>query len=123
MPDSARKVLDLSYLASAADGDTEFIRSILDEYLQEMGSYLTQLKDSLERKDVALLLRAAHTMKGASANVGATRVSDTASHLETQARRGVLDGSQVLVALLGQEVARVRALIERQTVEELLRAG
>lgn len=120
MLEARPKILDLTYLVEASDGDTDFIREILGDYLSEMERYVVELNDSLEKKDLSFLIRAAHTMKGASANVGATRVRETAHHLEAQAKKGMFEGSQSLVALLSQEVARVRELLERQGIDDLL---
>jgi HPt (histidine-containing phosphotransfer) domain-containing protein len=122
MDESTAPVLDLTYLMEAADGDAGFIAEILGDYLREMNKYLAEVEMCLEKHDLGLMVRAAHTMKGASANVGAARVRETASRLETQAKKGSLEGGASLVSILHQEVSRVRELVDRQGVENLMRA-
>lgn len=123
MNDRGPKILDLSYLQEAADGDASFIRAILSDYLGEMARYVVELKASASNPDLAVVARVAHTIRGASANVGASRVRETASHLEAQVKKGQLQGFQSLVELLGQELSRVRELVERQSLEDLLKAS
>jgi HPt (histidine-containing phosphotransfer) domain-containing protein len=115
--------LDLRYLIEACDGDAAFIKDIIGDYLNEMPKYLAELDSSLASSELGIMVRAAHTIKGASANVGAARVRETAARLESQAKKGTLDGSSILVRLLHREVERVRDLVARQGVEELLRAS
>ena len=122
MTDSGLKILDLTYLAEAADGDVAFIDEILGDYLVEMARLLTELDQLLDGSEIPTLIRSAHTIKGASANVGAARVRDIAAKLEAQANKGSLDGGESLVNLIRQEVARVKELLEREGVEKLLLA-
>lgn len=120
MSDPAAKILDLTYLAEAADGDVEFIDEILGDYLVEMARLLSELDDLIAKSETQTLVRNAHTIKGASANVGAGRVRATAAQLEVMANKGTLHPGESLVALLHEEIAEVKALVEREGVERLL---
>jgi len=122
MPEPGPKILDLTYLAEAADGDPNFIDEILGDYLLEMTKYLADLEGQVQQVDLQPLLRSAHTIRGASANVGAARVRETAAKLEAQAKKGSIEGGESLIALLHQEVGRVKELIEREGVPALLKA-
>lgn len=121
MSDSAAKILDLTYLAEAADGDVEFIDEILGDYLVEMARLLSELDDLIAKSETQTLVRNAHTIKGASANVGAGRVRATAARLESLANKGTLQPGESLVALLRQEIAEVKELVEREGIEALLK--
>ncbi len=114
-------ILDLRYLNEVTSGDKKFIADILSDYLREMDSYLSELDTSLKERSLGTALRAAHTIKGASANVGATRVRDLASKIESQAQKGSFEGGVALVKLLQSEIHRVKEIIGRQSVDELLR--
>jgi HPt (histidine-containing phosphotransfer) domain-containing protein len=123
MADAPSKILDLTYLIEASDGDADFIQEIVNDYLREMGRHFQDLKTSAATHDMTLLIRSAHTIKGASANVGASRVRETASRLESQAKKGSLDGSESLIELVGQELGRVKDIVEREGIPHLLKAG
>lgn len=122
MAELTQPILDLTYLIEAADGDTNFIAEILGDYLLEMNKHLEDVERSMKTHDIAMTLRAAHTMKGASANVGANRVRELAAKLEKQAQGGSLEGSASLTSILHQEICRVRELIERKSVTDLIRS-
>lgn len=115
-------ILDLRYLVEVTSGDKKFIAEILGDYLHEMETYLNDLDASLASRSYDVALRAAHTIKGASANIGAARVRDLAGRLESQAQKGTLEGATVLVKILRSEIGRVKDLIERQSVDDLIRA-
>lgn len=121
MSERGLKILDLAYLVEAVDGDPVFIDEILKEYLSEMSGYVIDLPTQLHQGNMDYLIRAAHTIKGASSNVGAARVRETASKLETRVAKGQLDGSESLIKLLQQEVGRVKELVEREGVPALLK--
>ncbi len=123
MSEAGLKILDLTYLAEAADGDVAFIDEILGDYLVEMAKYLADLDEQFQKKEIQTLVRSAHTIKGASANVGATRVRETAAKLESQAKKGLLESGGPLIQMLHQEVGRVKELVEREGVDNLLRAS
>lgn len=115
-------ILDLRYLIEVSSGDKKFIADILQDYLRETEMYVAELEAAFASRSLATLLRAAHTIKGASANVGANRVREIASRLESQAQKGSVEGATILIKLLRSEVLRVKDLIERQPLDELMRA-
>ncbi len=117
-----KEILDLTYLAEAADGDKDFIVEILGDYFVEMGNHLNEMDQLLSGEDLRTLTRAAHTIKGASANVGAARVRKSAAVLEKQATTdSIVDGTEQ-IAQLRLEISEVRELIDRVGVNDLLKA-
>lgn len=63
-------------------GDQEMVQLILSSFLEDIPKQLEQLQESLNQADWHTVSRIAHTIKGASANVGADEFSLLASHLE-----------------------------------------
>ena len=51
---------------------------------------LAQIRDALSRGDLAAVGRAAHSLKGSSANIRAQAASDAAARLEEAARAGAV---------------------------------
>jgi two-component system, sensor histidine kinase and response regulator len=122
MAEMPTPILDLRYLIEVCDGDATFIRDIIADYLSEMPKYLAELDAAVTGEGAGGMVRPAHTIKGASANVGAVRVRDTADRLESLAKRGTIEGSNMLIRLLHNEIDRVKDLVARQGVEGLMRA-
>jgi HPt (histidine-containing phosphotransfer) domain-containing protein len=112
--DQENAPVDLNALRLLAAGDPEFQRELVQTFIETGNTALEQIEHALERGDTAELARTAHTVKGASAHMRASAVTECAARLETAARRG--DG-QSLPELAGE----LRGNLEEAM--EFLRAG
>ena len=63
------------------DGD-EFLREIIAIFLEDTPQRIAELEESLLGGDTPRFTRAAHSVKGSSANLGAMAVRDVAEQLE-----------------------------------------
>lgn len=111
---SSEDLLDLRYLAEAAEGDVEFIASILHDYLKGTGGQLEQLHGALLAQDGDAVRRLAHSVKGASASVGATRVMEAASRLEDLVRVDGMERADELAFAVTCEFRRLEAYLAAQ---------
>ena len=115
MPDELDHVLDQATLASLMDsigGDAEFMTELIDTYVTDAAQQVADLKASLAADDVAGLVRPAHTLKSASASLGALGLAERCRQLELAANSGSLeDGGEKVQGIAG-EVERVVAALE-----------
>ena len=96
-------VLDFAAALDRVEGDRELLEELMGMFAAECSHDIAEIRKSLEARDMGLLERLAHTLKGASASLAAGRVADAASALEKQARTGVVgDAEQLLETLLGE---------------------
>lgn len=109
----ADQLLDLRYLAEAAEGDVEFIESILHDYLKGTGKQLEELHGALLAQDADAVRRLAHSVKGASASVGATRVMEAAAQLEEHVQAEGMSHTDVPVFTVTCEFRRLEAYLAR----------
>jgi HPt (histidine-containing phosphotransfer) domain-containing protein len=65
------------------------------------------LRESLHNGGGPELVQAAHALKGAAANIGATSVASLCGELEQMGRSGQHDGGPQLVSRLEAELVRV----------------
>ena len=79
-------------------GDSETYRELLHDFIQELPGKLEIMKSCFKKKDSDGLYRAAHNLKGVSANLGALQLSEHAYRLEklvsesyTETLEGVLE--------------------------------
>ena len=100
MPD--QKSIDLEAIQNLRDlnpGDGgEFLREIVGIYIEDTPKRIAELKAALASGDVATFTRAAHTIKGSSANVGAQVLRAVAERLERTARTEGLGAVAPLIA-------------------------
>jgi HPt (histidine-containing phosphotransfer) domain-containing protein len=113
-------VLDLEILANLRDlpgeGDDGLLGELIDLFAQDAPARLVLLRAAVLQGDAKQVTQIAHSLKGSSANLGATYMAGLCNDLEQRARGGSLDGGMELHAQLELEYRRVvRALeVERR---------
>lgn len=92
--------VDLGRFNRLTDGDLEFARDLATTFIASGNQQLIDISKALEASDRASVARAAHKLKGASANIYAQVLADLAARLETEAPTAeVADLAQVSEAL------------------------
>ena len=87
---TASSALDWNHATVTVAGDESLLRELVTIYLGESRALMEQLAVAMAESDTALLLRTAHTLKGASISVGAHRIADLAQQVEAVAQHGKL---------------------------------
>lgn len=91
----------------------EFLREIVGIYLEDTPCRIAELEQSLAAGDQPKFTRAAHSVKGSSANVGAMAVRAIAEQLEHKSAREGLGGVSPLIDTLKGELDRAKAEFDR----------
>ena len=110
-PDSEGQTLDpeqIELLRSLDDGDGALLAEIIDEYLTQTTRDRALLAHVASEGDPEALHRAAHALKGASVNVGATALAAVCAEIEARGRFGQLGGVAELLGRFDTEFSRVR---------------
>ena len=102
----------LAELLEMVGDDPEFVAELVDTYLADARDLLAEMGTAADSGDAEAMLRPAHTLKGNSLNLGATRLAEISRGLEEQARRGSLDGAEEQVAAAEAEFVRVADALE-----------
>jgi len=90
----------------------EFLREIVGIYLEDTPRRIAELEESLQSGDQPKFTRAAHSVKGSSANVGAMAVRAIAEQIEHKSKQSLPEAAAMLPALQS-EFARVQAEFAR----------
>jgi len=75
-------IFDWDGLLQRLMGDEDFAKEIIDDFLKQIPDNLIALKNALNKKDLLLVKREAHIIKGASGNVGALALQKIAEQIE-----------------------------------------
>jgi HPt (histidine-containing phosphotransfer) domain-containing protein len=75
-------IFDWDGLLQRLMGDEDFAKEIIDDFLKQIPDNLFALKNALNNKDLLLIKREAHIIKGASGNVGALALQQIAEQIE-----------------------------------------
>jgi HPt (histidine-containing phosphotransfer) domain-containing protein len=102
----------IEFLLSLDDGEGAALAEIVAEYLTVGDEGYAELCRLRQEGDRSAFERTAHTLKGASANVGATGLADVCASLELRAREAQLDDAGELLAQFEAQFDRVRAALE-----------
>ena len=93
-------------------GDLEFLGQLVDEYRTDGASRVADMRAALAAGAAEDLRRAAHTLKGSSASLGATGLAAACREVETAAREGRLDDLGPRVEAIATQFDDVVAALE-----------
>ena len=106
--------LELDRLNEICGGDLEFERELLDEFFKNAPNLLTQVSAAIDTQNQADGQRAAHTLKGSAASIGAGPLSLAAREIEQVFRAGQLAAAAPLVADARARLAELERFIEER---------
>ena len=92
-------------------GGEPYLTELVEMYVQDAASLVVTMRETMTVGRVHDLERAAHTLMGTSASLGANALSTLCRDLVALARTGALDGANERLAAIEAEVARVQAAL------------
>lgn len=97
----ASGVLDMQVIRGlrelGGDDDPGLLVEVIGMFLEDAPTRIKEIEQGLASGDIKLLERAAHSLKSASANVGATQLSSICKRIEEIARQAKSDGIAELI--------------------------
>jgi HPt (histidine-containing phosphotransfer) domain-containing protein len=109
MPDTP--TLEISRLEEIFEDDTEGIADLLDAAMQTGAGYQAALRDGIARGVLDDVMRAAHAIKGSTANVGGNEVAEFAGRIEAAARANTWEGIPANADEMDAAYERLRAAV------------
>jgi CheY-like chemotaxis protein len=106
-PDAA--CFDYEVALRRAGGDVDLLREMMDLFVQQCPELITAVRGAVAAEDPAALARAAHTLKGAASNFGASLVLAEAQALEEAGLAGNLTNCRSSVERLEWGIERFNA--------------
>jgi len=97
--------------ALSPDDDDAFLKEILTIFLTDVPERIADLHVHRVDGNTAAFIRAAHSIKGSSSNVGACEVREIAQQIEHDTRQQGTPVSEVQVAALEAAFARAKGVI------------
>ncbi len=106
--------VDFTRLESILEGDHVLFQEIMSMFLSDTTSRLECLRKAVSAEDMAEIMRLAHSLRGASSNIGAMGLASAAEALEKSAKAGDLEESEVVHSRVESEFKRVRRALEER---------
>ncbi|RMH69562.1 MAG: PAS domain S-box protein [Gemmatimonadetes bacterium] len=91
--------------------DPEFLNDVIQIFLEDAPVLLDRIETALNQNNTDEVRRAAHGLKGSSANLGALHLAELCTHLEIQAKANHLDRAREHLYLIQNELNRVKAAL------------
>ena len=93
-------------------GDEDLAQTVTDAFLEDIPRQIEALRGYLEAGDAPDTERQAHTIKGASANVGGERLRALAFEMEKAGKAGDLEAVTARLPELETQFAQLKAAME-----------
>jgi HPt (histidine-containing phosphotransfer) domain-containing protein len=111
-------IIDAAAIANLRSLETDgengaFLRELVGLFAKDVPERLAELEAAVRSSDATAALRAAHSIKGCSGNLGASALCQSAERLEDHLRRSPAGGCAPLVAAVETEFLKARAELEK----------
>jgi HPt (histidine-containing phosphotransfer) domain-containing protein len=105
-------------LLKAFDGDWDFLKEVVEIFLDDYPRLLEKLRRSSDEGDCDTFMRSAHSLKGMLNNFQAETAAEVAFDLEKKGKEKDLDGVQTDIESLADQIVevdkRLRGIIKQQ---------
>ncbi|MDP2387894.1 MAG: ATP-binding protein [Bacteroidota bacterium] len=108
----AKRLTNLQMLYNRAEGDNEFLKEMLECYIDEMTVYITEMETFRKEKNREEISKQAHKMKSPIALMGASELKDLYQQIEIEAVKGIE------LEIINEKINKSNALCV-QTIDEL----
>jgi CheY-like chemotaxis protein/HPt (histidine-containing phosphotransfer) domain-containing protein len=105
---STRPVLEEAETLARVGGDRGLLAKMVEVFVLEYPRLMAVLGAGVAANNPQAVCRAAHSLKGAAGNFGTTAVVEVLRELERMGREGDLSDAPAALAVLEQELARLR---------------
>ena len=113
--DNNGAIFDRKGLLDRLDGDVEFMKEILDDYVKDAESLLKRMLEADKGKKNELA-KIAHTMKGSSANAGATIICNRVTELDDAIRNGRHAEVGRLLESIEEGLAQFKTFVQKDLI-------
>ena len=108
-----QNIFDKASLLDRLMGDKELANEILAGFLEDVPRKFSALKEAIEKRDASSVMREAHTLKGASADVGGKALLETTLEIEKAGEAGDLETVKACMPELETQFERLKEAMNR----------
>jgi len=112
------ETIDLESALRRFEGDKDFFREMLQEFLSYAPKQLEKLAEAIKMGDAKVVETEAHSLKGAAGNLGAKPIADLALRLEFLGRKGDLAVAEEIVCNLRTAFEHLEEYINKSLPRE-----
>ena len=110
-------LFDFSHLQKMSLGDVSFQTDLILSYVEDVTDRFNKLEVYIAERNLTKVVKEAHTIKGASYSVGATKVGDEALGIEISGKHHDLDNAISRLVTLNKAVEETKKLLKEYLTE------
>ncbi len=118
MDNMIKPAFDMDHAREITDGDTEFLKELVEIFNTDFPERLDRISLAIKEKDFNALDESAHSLKGASANLGLTSVYELSCKLEKMGKAKNIEGANKTFKQLEDELERFKNFVSKPGWEE-----
>ena len=107
-------VFDKPGMMARLSNDEDLVRKLIEGFLDDLPRQILSLREYLEASDAPGVERQAHTIRGASANLGGEALRAAAFEMEKVGKAGDLDAAKLQMAHLETEFGRLQQAMSKE---------
>ncbi len=111
--DNNDPIINESVLDTLKDIMEEEFAGLLDSYLEDAPSLLNDMKESAKEANLEIIVRAAHTLKSSSSNLGASLLAGVAFEIEKKGKEKKLTEATALIPQVEKALEFTMAALEK----------
>jgi len=108
------EVIERNTLSELHSQIGDIMYSMIQSYLKDLPSYIEALNEAIDSSSIKSIADIAHTIRGSSANFGATRLVESCQRLEDLSRAGLTHGAENLFKEIQTESRLVQEVLSRE---------
>jgi len=106
--------MNFSEMAETIGLDEQDFREMLELFVSVGESDLDRLREAVANRNCQGVVMSAHSLKGASANLGFNDIYEIAKRVEADARAQKLDGAGEAIGVMERRLASISAALGRR---------
>ncbi|MFQ5660599.1 MAG: Hpt domain-containing protein [Gammaproteobacteria bacterium] len=107
-----KNIIDCSVLLDQLEGDEALWREIIEVFIDDTHNQILAMEEAISRKDVAVVQRIAHTIKGTSGTIGVAGLQEAALKMEQAMADKDVTFQHVLLGAIRHEFEQVRKILD-----------
>jgi len=112
--------VNVKRLAEEVGLEESYYLELVELFIDTTSSDLSQLQEGIKDLDSKKVMRAAHSIKGASANLRLSEISEAAKRLEMNAKEGRLDEATETVRVIRKSLDSIGAILSSAKEDQAL---
>lgn len=105
-------IFDKAEALDRATDDVEFLKEIIEVFLEELPDHMAEIKEAVDGKDGEALRKSAHKLAGSLSGFAAKAAMETASKLEAVGKEGRLNEAEETYGALVKDIERLEAVLK-----------